>query len=343
MLVPFYSMISLVTRNAYERGFLGNVQQIFQTLGNVVVNATFVVLLKKFSESAETIYTQRSFTLTMLVFCIVMVITSMIAFFFTKERVTDTEAAEDKSQNKAIAVKKAGVLETVKALLTNKYWVILTIAMFVIFFVIIFSAVGAVYYCQYVFADMDAYSWMSNSTSIAQFAIMFAVPVFLKKFDKHQVYTAGMGIMVLGYIGFGLTADMGNMVLMIIFNALKGCGVGISGGVALGMVADAITYGQLKSGIDAVGMGNAGVSAAQKIGMGLGTAIFGFILSGAGFDGKLDAQGIAQPETVVTAIKFVYTWIPLVMIAIVFILLILFYRNIEKDLKALKAQHGIMD
>lgn len=41
MLVPYYSMISLMTANPYERGFLGNIQQIFQTLGNVVVNSTF--------------------------------------------------------------------------------------------------------------------------------------------------------------------------------------------------------------------------------------------------------------------------------------------------------------
>jgi len=35
MLVPFYSMVGLVTENSYERGLLGNIQQIFQTLGNV--------------------------------------------------------------------------------------------------------------------------------------------------------------------------------------------------------------------------------------------------------------------------------------------------------------------
>ncbi len=37
MLVPYYSMISLLTANPYERGFIGNLQQIFQTLGNVVL------------------------------------------------------------------------------------------------------------------------------------------------------------------------------------------------------------------------------------------------------------------------------------------------------------------
>lgn len=36
MLVPYFSMISLISQNSYERGFLGNVQQIFSTLGNVV-------------------------------------------------------------------------------------------------------------------------------------------------------------------------------------------------------------------------------------------------------------------------------------------------------------------
>ncbi|MBR3279351.1 MAG: MFS transporter, partial [Lachnospiraceae bacterium] len=69
MLVPFYSMVGLVTAEPYERGLLGNIQQIFQTLGNVFVNSTFVVLLTKFSENPNTIYTQRSFTLTLAVYC----------------------------------------------------------------------------------------------------------------------------------------------------------------------------------------------------------------------------------------------------------------------------------
>ena len=90
---------------------------------------------------------------------------------------------------------------------------------------------------------------------------------------------------------------------MVAFNALKGIGLGMSGGMAMGLVANAILYGQLKTGVNAVGMGNAGTSAAQKLGLGLGQAIFGWVLSGAGFNAALDQQGIAQPETVITAIK----------------------------------------
>ena len=98
--------------------------------------------------------------------------------------------------------------------------------------------------------------------------------------------------MGLGFLGFAVFGGSSTIV-MIIFNVLKGCGVGMAGGMALGMVADTITYGTKKTGIDTVGLGNAGVSAAQKIGLGLGTAVFGWVLNGAGYDGSLDAQGIA--------------------------------------------------
>lgn len=339
MLVPFYSMISLITRNSYERGLLGNIQQIFQTLGNVIVNAVFVTLLAKFSSDAANPNTQQAFTITMLIFCTAMVILSLICVFTTKERVTDSNEKKQ-SASKAEPQNKASMTATVKALLTNKYWVIMTLAMLVIFFVIIFNAVGGIYYCMYVFYDMQQYSWLSNSTSIAQFAIMFATPFMMKKLGKEKIYIAGIAACVLGYLGFGLFAS--SVPMMIVFNALKGIGLGMSGGMAMGIVADTLTYGNLKSGIDTVGMGNAGMSAAQKIGMGLGTAVFGWILSGSGFNGELDLQGLHQPETVTTAIQFVFTWIPLIMFAIVLIVLLATF-HLDRDLAKLRAEKGIED
>lgn len=331
MMVPYYSMASFITKVPYERGLLGNIQQIFQTLGNVFVNAVFVSFLTMFSESAETIYTQRSFTLTMLIFCIIMVVASLLTVLFTKERVTDDTKEEGKKE-----AKKTNTWQNVKSLLTNKYWVMLIIGNFVIFFIVIFSAVGAIYYAQYVIRDAGSYSWLSNSASIAQFAIMLVTPFFMKKMPKHQIYTLGMFICTLGYLGFGLFGR--TQAAMIVFNAMKGIGMGVSGAMALGLIADAVEYGYLKTHVDAIGMGNAGMSAAQKLGMGLGTAVFGWVLSGSGFDASLDLQGIAQADSVINAIQFVYTWVPLVMVAIVTVMMFLFYRNIDKDMAALKAQ-----
>ena len=330
MLVPFYSMVGLVTSNSYERGLLGNIQQIFQTLGNVFVNSTFVVLLTKFSENPNTIYTQRSFTITIAVYCAIMVVVSLFCIFNTKERVK--VSAADVSQAAKKETKNENVMETVKALLSNKYWLLLTLGNFVVFTIIIFYSMGTVFFSQYVLYDMSQYGMLSNAISVAQFGIMFVTPIMMTKISKEKIYTFGMLVMTIGFIG---SAIFTSPALLIGSNVLKGLGVGFAGGMALGMVADTVTYGKLKTGIDTVGMGNAGISAAQKIGLGLGQAIFGWVLAGAGLDAALDAQGLPQPESVSTAIRFLYGWVPAIMAAAMFVIFLLFY-HCERDIKKMQ-------
>ena len=331
MLVPFYSMVGLVTADSYERGLLGNIQQIFQTLGNVFVNSTFVILLTKFSENPNTIYTQRSFTLTLAVYCALMVVVSLFCIFNTKERVkldavsADATKAEEPKKNE-------NVMETVKALLANKYWLLLTLGNFVVFTIIIFYAMGTVFFSQYVLYDMSQYGMLANAISVAQFAIMFVTPILMTKISKEKIYTFGMLVMAVGFLGSAITTAP---ALLIGSNVLKGLGVGLSGGMALGMVADTVTYGKLKTGIDTVGMGNAGISAAQKIGLGLGQAIFGWVLAAAGLDAALDQLGQHQPQSVSTAITFLYGWVPAIMAAAMFVIFLLFY-HCERDIKKLE-------
>ena len=329
MLVPFYSMVGLVTSNSYERGLLGNIQQIFQTLGNVFVNSTFVILLTKFSENPNTIYTQRSFTFTIAIYCAIMVVVSLFCVFNTKERVKVGAQASEETKKEQ---KNGNAMEAVKALLSNKYWLLLTLGNFVVFAIIIFYAMGTVFFSQYVLYDMGQYGMLANAISIAQFAIMFVTPVMMTKISKEKIYTFGMLVMAIGFFGSALFTTP---ALLIGSNVLKGVGVGLAGGMALGMVADTVTYGRLKTGVDTVGMGNAGISAAQKIGLGLGQAVFGWVLAAAGLDAALDAQGIAQPQSVSTAIKFMYGWVPAIMAAAMFVIFLLFY-HCERDIKKLE-------
>ena len=306
-----------------------------QVPSNAFINSVSTILLTKFSSSADTYMTQQAFTLTVSLVSVLMVIAVLISVFSTKERVDDKPSGDaEKVEDKV----PFGV--AVKALLSNKYWVMMFFAMLAIFFVIIFYSIGGVYYAIYILGDMGQVSWMNNAISIAQFAIMFATPFFMKRFGKCPIYAAGMLCLTLGFLGFSLFEN--SVPMMIFFNALKGIGLGMSGGMAMGMVADSILYGQLKTGVDAVGLGNAGVSAAQKIGLGLGQAIFGWVLSGAGFDASLDTKGIAQPNTVLTAIRMMYNYIPMIMCAVIFVMMLVFF-NLEKDLKALKVEKGIID
>ena len=89
-----------------------------------------------------------------------MIVITFFSVFSTKERIHSAESAEEDTQKSASAGREAGTWETVKALFKNKYWVIVTVASFVVFFVIIMYAMGNVYYCQYVLYDMGQYSWV---------------------------------------------------------------------------------------------------------------------------------------------------------------------------------------
>ena len=321
--VPYSALNALMTQDPYERSVLSIFRNLLATAGTLTINTFTLPLVEYFGNNAA------AWTKTFVVFGFVAIAAFLCTFFGTKERV---RAAENEGE---VQTEDVPFVTGIKALFKNKYWVIVTVASFVVFFVIIMYAMGNVYYCQYVLYDMGQYSWVSNSISIAQFAVMFVTPAFMKKFGKTAVYEAGMVVMGLGFLGFAVFGGSSTIV-MIIFNVLKGCGVGMAGGMALGMVADTITYGTKKTGIDTVGLGNAGVSAAQKIGLGLGTAVFGWVLNGAGYDGSLDAQGIAQPESVSTAINFLYNWLPFIMVIAIFVLMVILY-HCERDLKKMEA------
>ena len=238
-----------------------------------------------------------------------MVVVTFFCVFNTKERVK-LGASADAGTAKKEKDKNENVMETVKALLANKYWLLLTLGNFVVFTIIIFYSMGSVFFSQYVLYDMSKYSFLANAISMAQFGIMFATPVMMTKISKEKIYTFGMLVMAIGFVGSGMFTAT---VPLIISNVLKGLGIGLAGGMALGMVADTVTYGKLKTGIDTVGMGNAGISAAQKIGLGLGQAIFGWVLSAAGMDAALDQAGVHQPESVTIAVRALYGWVPAIM------------------------------
>ena len=326
MQVPYFSMVSLMTGNGHERGILGNIQQLFQTVGSILINAFFIPLLTLFSDKPDNPNTQAGFTGAISVIAVFAVVSTLITVVFTKERVRDNNEPHKRS-----AAVKPSV--AIKALLRNKYWIMLFFAVFFTFLIMIFMSASGTNYALYVLNDYSKFGLLANSVSISQLAVMLLTPLLMKRIGKGWVFTLGAGLMAVGFIAFNFCES--NLTLIVLCNVLKGSGLGMSSGMALGLVADSITYGKLKTGIDAVGMGNAGTSAAQKLGLGLGVAIFGGAMAWAGLDGTKAAEGIAQSETVKTTIRVFYNWIPMILSIILFVAFVATFR-LERDLKDLR-------
>lgn len=123
------------------------------------------------------------------------------------------------------------------------------------------------------------------------------------------------------------------MTLVLAANILKGLGFGCGAATMFGLLQDAITYGQWKSNVAAMGMGNASSSFTMKIGSGLDTAALGWILSAGGFD--------ADPTSAssIAAINVAVIWVPLIIAVIGVVCLLMFdldkhYDKVVEDLAA---------
>lgn len=318
MAVPYNAIISLSTTDTNEHGMLGNIAMIFQTIANICMNTFFMTMVVKFSGAAEPymVEAQKGWTLATIVVGVIIIVSAVICVLGTKER---TIKSLDGEKGDNIPTRDA-----LKSLFTNKYWLLMILGMFVIFFIIVLYSAGAIFYCADVLGDYALYTPVNNALSIAQFGIMFITPFFMMKFGKHKTYMVGLIATALGFIGTGLAGT--NLMLLIIFNVLKGIGLGASGGMAFGMVADTLEYGQWRDGIKPVGMGNAAISASQKLGLGLGQVALGAILSFGGYDGSLAIQS----ESAKAAISFLYNWLPAIMLAVTFVIM-LFY-TLDKEL-----------
>ncbi len=266
--VPYATLQGLMTLDSYERGLLGNFRMMLATAGTLLVNNVFTRIAQAVNGGGEEVLYayQKGWTVAAIVMAVGFIAVSFIPFTLCKERV--------KQDNGGEGDKGPSVMESLKSLLKNKYWVLEVIFLFVLYFMMSTMFGSQFYYMQYVVGNVGAFGTVSSIVQIFQIALMLlAAPFLMKKFGKRVTALAGMGASLLGYV---LTALAGtNIPFLIVANAIKGAGFGLGAATMWGLLQDAITYGQWMTNVQAVGMGNAASSFTMKIGSGIGTAALG--------------------------------------------------------------------
>ena len=315
--VPYASLQGLMTTNQYERGLLGNFRMLLATFGTMTVNTVVLKMCAFFGGGEQ--YSQKGWTLA-------FVVLNLITFFFCKERVVDTENAGDARQEKG-----PSVIQCLKSLVVNKYWLLMVIFLFSLYFMMSTFFGSAYYFAQYVLGDESAYSITANSLSMAQIAMMFITPFIMAKIGKRWTGLIGM---VAAAAAFVLTALAGQSVTLVVAcNILKGAAFGCSAATMFGLLQDSITYGQWLTGVQAVGMGNAASSFCMKVGSGIGTAALGWILDAGSFT--------ADPTSAsaIASINVACIWVPVITCVIGAVCLLAFdldkhYKKAVDDLAA---------
>lgn len=320
--VPYATMQGLMTRDQYERGLLGNFRNLLATAGTMTIN-TVVLKMTGFFGGGDK-YTQKGWTVTFIILMIVFAVLNMFMFFTCKERVVENGEGS-KNQN-------VSFIKGLVGLLKNKYWILMVISVFAMYFMMSTFFGSAVYFTMYNMGDDGYYAMVSNLLSIFQIITLFITPFIMKKVSKRYLFLTGMAIAGIGFLISGLSTDY---TMICASSVIKGIGFGCGGATMFGCLQDAITYGEWYNGYGTAGMGNAASSFCMKVGSGVGTAALGWILAAGGFDANLTVQS----ESALTAINISFAWIPVITSVICIICMLLFdldkyYGQVVADLEA---------
>lgn len=303
--LPFGSLAALMTKNQTERGYLNISKMVFAFGGGMVVNAATLPLVKFFGNDAS------AWQKTFLIYGVVAIIFFLIVFFTTKEAVTEEAQKSGSTEN-------VNIMEALKSLLKNKYWLILLAIFFLNSVVNAFIGVN-VYYAQYIMNDDSLVGNLSIFQNIASFAAFAVCTGIIRKVGKQKIAIAGVSISFIGYAMVFLNPT--SYAVLYIAAVVKGVGNAALSGVMYGMLADTVEYNDWKSGIRAEGLVFSANSIGQKIGSGIGSAVLGWVLAAFGFV----SSSAAQPSSAISGIRVIFLYVPIVVFAVMFVIL-LFYK-----------------
>ncbi|MCP8688705.1 MFS transporter [Marinobacterium sedimentorum] len=300
--IPYGVLNALTTRDPYQRSLL-NIFRIFMAnVGIILVGQIVMPLVQSFG-GGRTGW-QLAFTLLGVVSTVLFLIT----FASTKERVeTDPRMRE-------VPIKTG-----VKALFSNRYWVMM-LAFFVSFFILVALCFSTpVFYANHVLGDSSMIGTLILGTVAPQLPALFIMPYFVKRWGKVSCCRVGLLVMAGSYLL--LLTDPHNVQLAVIATIIKGIGMAPIIGSAFAMLADTIDYGEWKTGLRTEGLTYSAGSFGSKVGIGLGSAIVGWVLSLGGYVGGSETQ---TPDAI-NAIISIFVSIPCV-ISIGLFVLMMFYK-----------------
>ncbi len=248
----------------------------------------------------------------------IAIVLLLITFFGTKER-TNVEQNTAKAQK---AEDKVSVGSSFKYLFQNKYFFLLTIV-----FVLNYTILGVnnglrIYFARDVLGNAGLMGTLTLCFILPKMIGNLVYPYINKLLGKWKSMMLGYVIELAGVLIMALLPA--NFTTAVVGLICLGIG-GIPHNAGLfAMVADVIDYGEWKTGVRLDGLTNSATSFGMKVGAGLGSALVGWGLAWAMYDGTLPAQTAAT----VSGIKTVFTIVPAVLIVIG--LITLAFCNLDK-------------
>lgn len=285
IMIPYYSMITYMTRSMEERGKIGNYRAIFGNAVGVVFGIICIPVTNALGG------TQRAWIVFAAAVGIFASFLLYIAYRSTHERYREETTETGQSEEAGISI-----LQSLSILFHNRYWVLMLIAQFALFIIFVLQMASLPFYCMYIQGN-DNLVALVNTIAISGMVLSFlTAPVLIRRFGLR---TTGIIAIIVGGIGtvIRMMAPTNFTVFVIGFSMVLFT-TGMLNAVISPMIINTSEYNDYKYGYRLSGLTNSAASFGGKVGAAVGQVILGMVLAAGGYDAALPVQ----PDTALTAI-----------------------------------------
>ena len=281
------ALLPLMTRDKNDSTMLAT----FSALGNNIIGLI--------AGSAITPFVLHcGWKVSSIIFGVVACILILFSGLLNKEMENEEEAKERAS---------VPMSQQLPATLKNKYfWLLLLLG--AVSMLMNANAIGAqIFYCNMVLGNPMFMSVLMTAGQLPGILILFLMPAISKKWDKKTFLLLGAVLIVVRFAITGFAGD--NTTMIVVGTVIRSLGVGPILSAVFALVPDVVEYGNWKFGIRSEGLISSAQSIGSKIGIGIGSALTGWILSAVGYK-----PNIEPTAKIISAVKFDYIILVIVLL-----------------------------
>lgn len=314
---PYSALMGVMSPSSEDRTSLSTYRFACAFLGALLIGSLVPKLSKFFATVGGS--EAAGFRYTMAIFAVISVVMFLFTFFNTKERVAPP------------AAQKSSLGGDLRDLFRNGPWLVLFFAAFLTLANTGLRSGSGVYYFKYVVGDFEGLSAFNFWGFLSFIAGSLATKVFTK-FASRRTLMIGLTILNALAMASFYFLDPKNVPLLYAMNIFACFVAGPTPAIVWSMYADTADYGEWKFGRRTTGLVFSATVFVQKVGLAIGSAMIGWLLSYYGY-----VADAAQTPRALYGITLLFSVLPGVF-ALLSGFAIFFYRLDEPDVKKIEAE-----
>ena len=260
--VPYASLTGVMTDDPNERTSIASYRQLFANAAGFIVQSLAIPMVVYLGRGSSA----RGYQLTMGIFLAASVVMFLIAFAVSKERIQPDPKQE------------SSVLQDLGDLMKNGPWIVLFLATTFYFIALMIRGSVMLPYFKYCAGNQILFSWFNGFGLTAVLVGVACSTALTKRIGKRTLFLWSMLLTSIFCIAL-LALPASATVPIIVLEVLRQFAFGCSGPVLWAMMGDVADYGEWKTGRRATGTVTSAVVFALWVGLALGGAIAGWLLS----------------------------------------------------------------